>query len=173
MFVDKIMKNYNQIWLTTISIIFSTLLLSACESDDSLSPPIGNLIGTWYAHEIADETGCDISGNPTFTTYDYLAVIISQSNNSVTVGVTSDTTIVDYVGIFNGTVDGNLLTWSGSYTVDGNTTQSSVRLTVDASCDSMTGTASWTWTPSAYPNYSCSGTSVITVERAVSSGCGI
>jgi fibronectin type 3 domain-containing protein len=66
----------------------------------------------------------------------------------------------------SGTLNGNVLTWSGSYLEDGGTTTVS-SLTLTFSGDTVTGNATWSWTDGSS---SCSGTSAITGIRMSRSG---
>jgi hypothetical protein len=79
--------------------------------------------------------------------------------------------------IFTGTLDGFDLSWSGSYLEDapdgtpGIATIDSLTATIDASCNSLTGSSSWTWSATDGSGYVCSGTTTFTGTRTPASGC--
>lgn len=112
--------------------------------------------GNWNVTEVADETDCGEGTN----TYLHTA-IITQSGSSVTLTLGGNS--------FVGNVSGNLLTWSGSYSEDGGTTTTSVRVTISSDGLSFTGSATWSWTSGSS---SCSGTSQLTGTKNNSGGDG-
>ena len=129
-------------------------------------------------------TSLDIAGVWTITETDKDApscneVVLETFNLTVTQNGSS-VTITDVDGnTFSGTLNGSTLTWSGSFPQDspisgtaGITTLNSMSATIDASCNSLTGNASWTWTSTEGPAFTCSGTTVFTGARTPASGCG-
>lgn len=147
------------------SIMFGlTVSLSACSSGggdgegDKTAAPIGDLRGTWSVSEVVNATDC---GEGIYNDY-YNLEVISQNGSSITVSNSIDQ--------FTGTLSGNSLTWSGSYPEDGGTTSSNVGLTVAPSCNSLSGSARWSWSNGVD---SCSGTSQVSATRVNAVGCGI
>jgi hypothetical protein len=102
-----------------------------------------------------------------------LVLTVTQDGTSSSIGIT------DSEGnAFTGTLNDHTLTWSGSYPQDapdgtaGTTTLNPMTATIDASCNTLTGNASWTWTATEGEPYSCSGTTTFTGTREPAIGCG-
>ena len=88
--------------------------------------------------------------------------VTSQSGNSIDVLINGSS--------FTGNFSGNSLTWNGSYPEDLGTTTESISLTVDASCNSFSGSSTWSWTDGSF---TCSGTAdPIDGLRNSPAGCG-
>jgi fibronectin type 3 domain-containing protein len=121
---------------------------------DTGSNPITvpDVAGTWEITEThTDDCG---DGN----NQDVWTATITQDGISVT---------VSYGGVARtGTMNGNVLTWSGSYPEEGGTTTVS-SLTITFSGDSASGSATWSWTDGSS---ACSGTTAISAQRSSTSG---
>ncbi|MDH5445537.1 MAG: hypothetical protein OEY52_08255 [Gammaproteobacteria bacterium] len=145
-------------------LIFNGLLLGGCGHDDDekgsaapLSPPIGNISGTWYVTDTIDARNC---GEGQYS--ESGSVYVAQSGNSVTVTINGSK--------FTGTLSGNSLSWSGNYPEDGGTTSLSLSATVGANCDTLSGGSTWSWSGPGGP---CSGTTRTTAYRTYpNTGCG-
>ena len=93
-----------------------------------------NVAGTWSVTEISDERNCGGGSAET----KYMTYRVSQ--NGCNISVTNTT----YgVGPFSGTVDGNHISWSGSFPEEGGTTTANINLNISG--NSLNGSASWTW----------------------------
>jgi len=109
--------------------------------------------GTWTTTENVNATAC---GEGTY--YQYYTYAVTQSGCNITV-VPQGTTLQ-----FSGTVNGNQLSWSGSYPESGGTTTiNSLTLTVSADGNTFTGSSSWTWRSSG--GSTCSGTTQVIGTR--------
>jgi uncharacterized protein (DUF2147 family) len=92
----------------------------------------GSLSGTWEISETGDDSNCGGSG---YTDFYYASVI--QNGNGLVVTTDLDT--------FNGTTDGNSLSWTGSYydpDEEGTITITSMQLTITDGVE-IAGTAQW------------------------------
>lgn len=147
-------------------------LLTACSGGgdggggNSLEDPIGDISGTWSIAETVETATADCSGEVgTSTNY---PVSISQSSNDLTVSA-----YIPDLGTykdFKGTLDGNKIEWTGTYPEDGGTTTiESMDITVDSTCNTLHGSANWSWSDGTY---SCTGTTSVFGTRDVSAGCG-
>jgi len=111
---------------------------------------IGNFVGTWSVTEI--ENGCGKS-NALDGPYTYT---VTESGSSIKVVTTKGLT-------FYGTVNGNTATGKVSFAEDGGETVADITITVSG--NSLTGSASWTWSdPDGYYK-SCSGTTILSGSR--------
>lgn len=78
----------------------------------------------------------------------------------------------------DGYLNGFKLSWSGSYSelssgdTPGITTINLSTTTINPSCNSLKGAASWTWNATDLSGETCSGTTSFTGTRAPASGCG-
>ncbi|MDH5766168.1 MAG: hypothetical protein OEZ38_09145 [Gammaproteobacteria bacterium] len=145
--------------ITTTALLSGAIILTGCSSDSAPPPPpaapIGDISGTWAIYEAYTSASAGCSG------YDSYTLTTAQSGNSVTVTDNSG-------NVFNGTLSGNKLTWSGSYPDYPGTTSSNVTVTIGASCTTLTATATWSYSETGF---SCSGTSTSTGTR-ISGGTG-
>jgi len=120
------------------------IMLVACKS------PVNdceNIAGVWSITEVADERDC---GGEIETSYYSATIIQTDCDITITIeGVSND-----------GEIDGDKITWTGSYLEDGGMTTVTINLTVSG--NTVSGTASWTWSD-GYE--SCSGTSTITGSK--------
>ncbi len=108
-----------------------------------------NAAGTWSIIDTNDSNTC---GDPTGVPEMY-DITVTQNGVSITVATP--------VGTFSGTVNGNSVSWSGSYPENGGTTTiTSLMATVLG--DSLSGSTSWSWTDGVD---SCSGSNSFTGAR--------
>jgi len=110
-----------------------------------------NVAGTWSVTEVNDESDCGGGSAET----QYMTYSVTQNGCNISV-----TNVTYGVGPFTGTVDGNHISWSGSYPEDGGTTTANISLNISG--NSLNGSASWTW--SGFGEV-CSGTTQISGTR--------
>ena len=137
---------------TTAIILSSVIGLAGCSSSDSSAPPatpIGDISGVWAISETTTSQTVGCSG---FDSYD---LTFAQNINAVT--ITDEDS-----SVFNGTLSGNTLTWSGSFPEPPGTVSTNVTLTIDASCSALSGSFTFTYSETGF---SCSGTATITGNR--------
>lgn len=148
-----------------ISFIFfalpPTLLFLACgggggggDSGGGKAPQTScaNVAGTWNTTEQVNATAC---GEGTYT--ESLTYNVSQDGCNITVAPQGTNLI------FNGTVNGNQISWSGSYPEEGGTTTiTSLTLTLSSDGNTFSGSNSWTWSDGASR---CSGTTNVSGSR--------
>lgn len=106
------------------------------------------LTGSWAISDTVDETGC--GGEIYLDEYD-ADVTQMGTSLSVVIGVES----------YSGSLSGDALYWSGSYSEDGGTTTSTVSATFEGD-GSLSGSSSWSFTDGVD---SCEGTSTFTATR--------
>lgn len=132
--------------------------------------PIGDVSGVWTITEsaiTASSTECDPPEN-NINTY---PVTIVQNGSSLEV---TDAENPDTPTMFPGSLNGDQLTWSGSFSeLGGVTTWNSVNVTVGASCNDLSGTATWTYVQDAPANFTCTGTTTFTGTADVADGCTV
>lgn len=150
--------NKLNIWTGTLTLFFALLLTACGGGGGATTAPIGDISGAWAMTLITDASACPVDTSKTETP----TVEITQSGSSATV-------IIPGEGTYTGSVSGNILTWSGSYPDDGGTVQTTVSLTIDASCNTMSGLANWTWSGNGT---SCQGTTQASGTRNDPVGCG-
>lgn len=155
-------------YLLSAFIIIFVFITTSCGGGGSSSPTTAtiNIEGVWTITETGKPSNCAVPAPP--ETFD---LTVTQNGSSIT--------IEDEDGnIFAGTLSGSILSWSGSYYdeapngVPGTTTLNSMTSTIDASCNSLTGSASWTWAATDGSGYICTGTTTFTGTRTPASGCG-
>lgn len=124
--------------------------LSRAELASFVSNAAPALAGGW---EVLETTGSNTCGEEVGVTE---AVIydVSQIGVTITVQVAGNT--------YNGVLNGNSLSWSGSYPEDDGMVSQQTTLTVAADAESFSGSSSWTW---AGMGESCSGTTSFTGTR--------
>mgnify|MGYP001481666773 CR=1 FL=1 len=115
-------------------------------------PPAGlDLSGFW---SVVETTGANDCGDEVGVPFNYFAEI-TQDGNDLDIYISPD--------MFSGTLDGNVISWTGSYFEDGGTTTiTSMSLIVDESGDSFSGNYNWVWT---LDSFSCSGVCSIAASR--------
>jgi len=125
----------------------------------TMSNPQGgelDLTGTWSIQETI--TGnCPDEDYPYTNTY--MAAFV-QTGNHLTFTSTSTGTSL------SGTISGNSITLTGTRPSKGGTTSINFPGTVSSDGNTVTGTATWTWTDGSY---TCSGTTVVTMARVAQS----
>jgi len=109
--------------------------------------------GTWETtQEVTNRCFDPPEQRTDFETYE-----IAQDGNDITVTNQGNT--------YYGTVDGDQVSWSGSFQENGGTiTINSLNLTLTGMGNTFNGTASWTWTDG---DTTCSGTTQIAGDRTV------
>lgn len=108
------------------------------------------MAGSWDVVETAGSNDCgEEVGSTDVVTYD-----VSQIGVTITVRVNENT--------FYGVLNGNSLSWSGSYSEDGGQVSQQTTLIVAADAESFSGGSSWTWSGEGD---SCSGTTSFTGTR--------
>jgi hypothetical protein len=110
-----------------------------------------NVAGTWSVTEINDERNCGGGSAET----EYMTYSISQNGCNISI-----TNLTYGVGPFTGTVDGNHISWSGSYPEEGGTTTADISLNISG--NNLNGSATWTWRGFGEV---CSGTTRISGTR--------
>ena len=109
-----------------------------------------NVAGTWNTTEVVDATDCGegiYTENNTYT--------VTQDGCNITVS-SRGTTV-------NGTVNGSVINWTGSYQEDGGTVIDTVSITITG--DNLSGSSQWTWTDNTDPTDTCSGTTQVSGTR--------
>lgn len=106
-----------------------------------------NATGTWVASKDIDDS-C-LGESHTNNT-----IIITQSGGNV-ISIVDQTIPAQYTG----TINGNTISVSGSYTVNGHTQTENLTMTVDTSNSTFIGSGSYTWTD---VDTTCHGTTSIT-----------
>ena len=153
-------KNYFLLFITV-------LFISACggggggggdTGGGGTVTPIGDVSGSWSVDETTATTNCqgEVPGTTTTNTY-----ALNLTGSTIT--------LISNGNTYSGTMDGNRITGSASYPEDGGTTTASVDSIVADSCDSFTGTTTWSWTDGVE---SCNGTTSLTGTRNPAQGCG-
>jgi hypothetical protein len=117
--------------------------------EDDGDPVAFDLTGTWRVTEVADESDCGEGVN----TKQY-TVTLTQNGNSLSVQTP--------YGNFNGRLDGQVATWSGTGSEDGGTLVTRVAATLNAEGTSFTGSETWRW--SGDGGFQCSGTSELSAN---------
>ncbi len=131
--------------------IAALVLLAACNSssgpDDNGDPTPPDLTGTWtITVNIVQETGiCAGNNEPPWEA----EVTIDMAGNQVT--AVSDWHSDPLTGphTFTGTIQGSVVTWSGSYPEGGGILTATYSLDVINNGNGMTGQETWTWTGQA------------------------
>lgn len=152
-------------------IILALLVLTACGGGGGASTPaatVGDVSGVWSIIETNKTHDCIL--DPGLKSH---TLTVQQSGSSLTV--------IDSAGnSFSGTLSGKNLSWTGSYDeaapdgTAGETSLNPMSATVDSSCDSLSGTANWTWTDTSLSGsgYACTGTTTFNGSRSPAIGCG-
>lgn len=116
---------------------------SADNSDDGGNTATADISGKW---DISERGTSDCPGEASYS-QEY-RVTVEQEDN--------DLTVIAPSGTFSGSIDGDEISWSGSYPEDGGTTNiTRLTLTISADGDNMVGSADWTWSDDTT---SCAGT---------------
>ena len=133
--------------------------------------PIGDVSGTWAIVEsaiTADQPQCAPPGNPP-ANYPLKVAQATPATNAITV---TDAANPDTPTDFSGTINGDKLSWSGSFAErGGTTTYNSVNLTVGADCTTLAGTTNWTYVQNAPATFSCTGTTTLSGTKNGGATC--
>lgn len=115
------------------------------------SPPVpaADVAGTWFSRTANNAVNC---GAGEFI--DGQTLVVTQDDSAITLLTSTGNT-------FSGTVNGDMLEWTGNFEERGGTT-TFTSLSVTVSGNSASGNATWTWTDGTD---SCNGTMEITVSR--------
>ena len=108
-----------------------------------------DVAGTWFSRIVNNAVNC---GNGEFI--DAQAIVITQDDSTITLLMSTGNT-------FSGTVNGDIVEWTGSFEERGGTT-TFTSLSVTVSGSSASGNATWTWTDNSD---SCNGTMEISASR--------
>ncbi len=131
-------------WLGVLAVpVVAALVtvLGACggKGGEPGAPP-ATVEGNWTVTETGTSNTCGDAVDPPY------AISIAQNGGAITVTTPA--------GSFNGTISGNVVTWSGSYPDNGGTTTiTSLRATVFG--NTISGTSTWTWSQGSV---TCGGT---------------
>ena len=149
-------------------VLLLALMLSSCSggggdggkggNKTENNPPIGDMSGTWQVTgtDTSSTTACDSVG------FDVTATIVQSGNDLNVTGFRTSS--------LSGTISGDQMSFTGSYSEDGGvSTISKSNLSIASDCNQFTGKDSWSWTDGSF---SCSGTSTYTGTRLTGSGCG-
>jgi hypothetical protein len=115
------------------------------------SPPVpaADVAGTWFSRTANNAVNC---GAGEFI--DGQTLVVTQDDSVITLLTSTGNT-------FSGTVNGDLLEWTGNFEERGGTT-TFTSLSATVSGNSVSGNATWTWTDGTD---SCNGTMEITASR--------
>ncbi len=164
--IKNIMCLFNRFMLVVIA-----LSLTACGGGSSggggeIASPIGDVSGAWFVTETAKNHNCAL--DPGLKKH---TLTVKQSGSSLTI-------IDDDGNSYSSTLNESKFSWTGSYEEDapdgtaGRNSLNPMSASVSASCNSLSGTANWTWSATDGSGYSCSGTTNFTASRATATGCG-
>jgi len=133
--------------------------------------PIGDVSGVWAVVE-SDVTSpapeCMTPGNPPVN-YPLTVAQDTPATNAITV---TDASNPDTSTNFSGTINGNKLSWSGSFKErGGTTTYNSVDLTVGTDCNALAGTTTWTYVQDAPATFSCTGKTTLSATKNGGATC--
>ena len=143
---------------------FAYFLLVGCSSSGGGGTPAAttdiNIAGVWTITE-TDKQSADC----TEIRLDTFDLTVTQDGSNVTVTDADGNS-------FTGTLNDQTLSWTGSFAQDspfsgtaGITTITQLTANIDESCNSLTGTSSWTWTATEGEPFTCSGTTTFTGTR--------
>jgi Bacterial pre-peptidase C-terminal domain len=150
-----------------LSLLFLGLFLFGCSSDQNLPVPLPEVIapppapppapdpdpvdvsGTWFSRTVNNAVNCGLG-----EFVDAQTIVIAQNGTAIELVTSTGATLA-------GTVNGDIVEWSGDIAERGGTTTiDSASITVSA--DAASGNAMWTWTDGTD---SCNGTMAIAVDR--------
>ena len=135
-----------------------------------------SVMGLWTITETSKTSSNANCQPPTDPLSTWLAYV-SQSGNDLTMMFGVDPTNATFGadgGVFTGTIASGTVSLTGSHPVgtgDGTSTLNPVSATVAASCNSLTGSTSFSFTRTTPSALSCTGTTQFTGTRTVGSGC--
>lgn len=120
------------------------------DSDNDSDGTCTNAAGTWKMSERVDATDC---GEGTYN--EDITYTVTQSGCNITVVPSTNPSLR-----FSGSINGNQISWRGSWPEEGGTTTATISATING--DNISGSASWSWTDGTD---SCNGTTQITGTR--------
>jgi hypothetical protein len=134
--------------------------------------PIGDVSGVWSVVEsdmTADQPQCAPPGNP-LANYALTVQQATPATNAITV---TDAANASPAADFSGTINGDKLSWSGSFAErGGTTTYNSVNLIVGTDCNTLSGTTTWTYVQDpAVATFSCTGTTTLSATKNGGATC--
>jgi len=114
-------------------------------------PPVqaADIAGTWFSRIANNAVNCGMG-----EFIDAQAIVITQDDSVIALSMSTGNT-------FSGTVNGDIIEWTGSFEERGGTT-TFTSLSITASGSSASGNAAWTWTDGID---SCNGTMEIVASR--------
>jgi len=135
--------------------------------------PIGDVSGVWSVVEsdmTADQVACTPAGGNALANYALTVAQATPATNAITV---TDAANPDTPTDFSGTINGDKLSWSGSFAErGGTTTYGAVNLTVGADCNTLSGTTTWTYVQDpAVATFSCTGTTTLSATKDGGATC--
>jgi hypothetical protein len=150
-----------------LSLLFLGLFLFGCSSDQNLPVPLPEVTapppapppapdpdpvdvsGTWFSRTVNNAVNCGLG-----EFVDAQTIVITQDGTAIELLTSTGTTLA-------GTVNGDIVEWSGDIAERGGTTTiESASITVSA--DAASGNAMWSWTDGTD---ACNGTMDISVDR--------
>lgn len=161
--------------------IFAAMLLASCGDGGGPSPPPpvaaanSSVMGLWSITETSKTSSiadCQPPADPLSTSLAF----VSQGGNNLTLmfGFSpTDATLGTEDGVFTGTITSGAVSLTGSHPDgSGNGTETlNISATVAPSCNSLTGSASFSFKQTAPSALSCTGTTRFSGTRTVGSGC--
>jgi len=162
--------------------IFVAMSLASCGGDGDGSanrPPIApsnsSVMGLWSLTETS-RTSSNTNCQPPADPLSISLAFISQSGNNLTMMFAANPIAASGAdgGVFTGTITSGAVSLTGSHPVgagNGMETLNPVSITVAASCNSLTGSASFSFTQTTPSPLTCTGTMQFSGTRAVGSGC--
>src|SRR5215470_1835943 len=142
---------------TKIVQVFLVLAVAACgggggggsvAGGGGAGGPPASVGGNWTVTEASTSNTCGDPVNPPY------AITITQNGGSITVATPA--------GTFSGSLNGQVLNWSGSYPDNGGTTTIN-SLSATVSGGTFNGTSNWTWTDG---KTTCGGTTTFSSVAA-------
>ena len=135
--------------------------------------PIGDVSGVWAITEsdmTADQPQCTPAGGNALANYALTVAQATPTTNAITV---TDAANPDASTDFTGTINGNKLSWSGSFAErGGTTTYNSMDLTVGPDCNTLSGTTTWTYVQDpAVATFSCTGVTTLSGTKDGGATC--
>lgn len=149
---------------SVLAVLFFSAAIMGCSSDSRYIPTFAEVIqpppppvtvkpmdvaGMWFSRTENNAVNC---GNGVLV--DAKAIAVTQDLSSITLLTSSGES-------FSGTVNGDIIEWTGSYPENGGTTTYTSTSLV-ASADEAAGNAAWTWTDGTD---SCNGTMDISIGK--------
>jgi hypothetical protein len=126
-----------------------TSQLTGTRSDFTIGPGCEDVSGSWHLTEDVNPSLC---GDAPYTQ----EIILPVTQNGCELKVNP------LVGLFDGTVNGNGIKYSGSFPDSGGTGETTVNLTITD--NELTGSASWSWTD-GLGTFTCPGINQYTGEK--------